>query len=91
MSKSGETARLRALAANRGFKLVSSRARKPGRRGYGRYGLKDASGKPLFGFGKKYLTATATEVEHFLAGEGEKAWKRSLAATRPRRRRTPPA
>ena len=71
---------LREMAANRGCKLVKSRRRKPGG-DFGRYGLKDAkSGKELFGFGAKGLTATAKEIEEFLRGGATSSWRSSLGA-----------
>ena len=86
---------LRSMAANRGFKLVKSRRRKPGG-DFGRYGLKDAkTGKELLGFGGKGLTATAEEIEAFLRGGAEASWKSSLrgagaaAPPPPPRRREP--
>jgi hypothetical protein len=70
---------LRTLAANRGFRLVKSRIRTPGRRDFGKYGLVDAqSGKEAFGFSRHRLTATAGEVEEHLRGLAELGWKQSL-------------
>ena len=70
---------LREMAANRGCKLVSSPVRTPGRRDYGKYGLKDAkTGKAVLGFGKTGLTATAEEVEAYLRGGAASAWKSSV-------------
>lgn len=72
---------LRAMAENRGCKLVRSRRRKPGG-DYGRYGLKDSqTGKEVLGFGADGLTATAEEVERFLRGGLAATWKQSVAAT----------
>jgi ribosomal protein S18 acetylase RimI-like enzyme len=69
---------LRDMARNRGCRLVRSRRRKPGG-DYGRYGLKDAaSGKEVFGFGKKGLTATAEEIEAHLRDFAVADWKASL-------------
>jgi hypothetical protein len=78
-----DDAMLRELAQHRGFKLVKSLRRKPGKGDYGRYGLADAkSGKQCFGFGKRGLTATAEEIEGYLRSEAAAAWKTSIAATR---------
>ena len=72
---------LRAMAANRGCKLVKSRRRKPGG-DYGRFGLADGkTGKPVFGFGKDGLAATSGEIEDFLRGSAASTWKSSLAAS----------
>jgi ribosomal protein S18 acetylase RimI-like enzyme len=87
---------LREAAANRGLKLVKSRRRTPGKSDYGRYGLTDAGGRELFGFGKAGLTATAEAIEHYLHQSAVADWKSSLRAagakTAPRRksRRPPP-
>jgi len=72
---------LRAMAQNRGCKLVRSRRRKPGG-DYGRYGLKDSqTGREVLGFGEDGLTATAEEIERFLRGGLAATWKQSVAAT----------
>jgi ribosomal protein S18 acetylase RimI-like enzyme len=74
---------LRALAENRGCKLVSSRIRTPGRGDYGRFGLKDANtGREVFGFGKKGLQATPEEIEQYLRGDAAAIWKSSVGKTR---------
>jgi ribosomal protein S18 acetylase RimI-like enzyme len=74
---------LRDLAGNRGCKLVRSRIRTPGRGDHGRFGLKDAkTGREVFGFGKKGLTATPEEIEAFLRGDEAAAWKSSVGKTR---------
>lgn len=73
--------KLRRLAANRGFRLIKSRIRTPGRKDHGKYGLKDAqSGKEAFGFSRHRLTASADEIEAHLRGLAELSWKRSLRA-----------
>lgn len=83
---------LRELAANRGFRLVSSRVRTPGRRDHGKYGLKDAkTGKEVFGFGKRGLTASPGEVEDFLRGNAAATWKSSVGKTSPRQAKPKPA
>ena len=70
---------LREMAENRGCKLVRSRVRTPGRGDHGRYGLKDAkTGKAVFGFGEKGLTAAPEEVETFLRGGALASWKTSV-------------
>ena len=83
---------LREMAANRGLKLVKSRRRTPGKGDYGRYGLTDAKGAKLLGFGKSDLTATAAEIEAYLHQGATADWKSSLRAAgakapvRPRKR-----
>ncbi|MDB5721037.1 MAG: family N-acetyltransferase [Alphaproteobacteria bacterium] len=72
---------LRAMAENRGCKLVKSRRRKPGG-DHGRYGLKDAkTGQERFGFGDRGLTATPEQIEDWLRGSTVSEWKSSLKAS----------
>jgi ribosomal protein S18 acetylase RimI-like enzyme len=68
------------MAANRGLKLVASRIRTPGKGDYGRYGLTDAAGAKLLGFGRSGLTATAEEIEAYLHKGAAADWKTSLRA-----------
>ena len=86
---------LREMAANRGLKLVGSRVRTPGKGDYGRYGLTDAAGAKLIGFGRSGLTATAGEIEAYLHEGTAADWKTSLRAAGGRAkagagRRSPP-
>jgi ribosomal protein S18 acetylase RimI-like enzyme len=71
---------LRELAENRGYKLVASRIRTPGKGDFGRFGLKDHTGRKLLGFGEKGLTATPDEIEAFLRGNGSATWKGSVGS-----------
>jgi ribosomal protein S18 acetylase RimI-like enzyme len=80
MGEKGRDERLREAAANRGLKLVKSRLRTPGKGDYGRYGLTDAGGSRLLGFGKAGLTATAEEIEEYLHKGALTDWKTSLRA-----------
>jgi len=81
MSEADEA--LRELAANRGCKLVKSRIRTPGRGDYGKFGLKDAkSGREVFGFGRKGLTATPEEIAGFLRGNAAATWKSSVGSAK---------
>ena len=80
MGEAGRDDRLREAAANRGLKLVKSRRRTPGRGDYGRYGLTDAAGTKLLGFGKSGLTATAADIEAFLHKGVAADWQSSLRA-----------
>lgn len=80
MSETGRDDGLREAAANRGLKLVKSRVRTPGKGDYGRYGLTDAGGARLLGFGKSGLTATAEEIEDYLHKGALSDWKTSLKA-----------
>lgn len=82
---------LREMAANRGCRLVKSRVRTEGRGDYGKFGLKDAkSGREVFGFGKRGLTAAPDEIEQFLRGGAAATWKTSLGATPVKRRAKTP-
>ena len=93
MAGPDQDARLRESAQHRGYRLLKSRKRKPGVGDYGRYGLADAQGKPLFGVGKDGLTATPDEIATFLRKNEIASWKSSEARTqansRPRAKREP--
>ena len=76
---------LREMAANRGCKLVKSRIRTPGKRGYGKFGLKETqSGQAVFGLSGEKPTASAEEIETFLRGGATADWRRSLGKTKTR-------
>lgn len=75
-------------ARNRGLKLVRSRVRTPSKRRFGKVGLTDKSGKPVFGMDSKGPTAKPEEVEHYLRNLGAKDWGASLdVAVLPRKRK----
>ena len=82
------TEKLREMAAHRGFKLVASRRRKKGG-DFGKYGLKDAKGGEVFGFGKSGLTASAEEIEAHLRGAASSAWSSSAKAVKAKPRPKP--
>lgn len=82
------TDRLREMAAHRGLKLVASRRRKPGGDA-GNYGLKDAGGAEIFGFGKDGLTATPQQIEAHLRGSASSAWSSSARAVKAQPRPKP--
>jgi GNAT superfamily N-acetyltransferase len=74
-------------ARNRGLKLVRSRVRTAGKRRFGKVGLTDSSGKPVFGMDSKGPTAKPEEVEDFLRNLGARDWGASLnVAVLPRKR-----
>jgi GNAT superfamily N-acetyltransferase len=75
-------------ARNRGLKLVRSRVRTPGKRRFGKVGLTDKGGKPVFGMDAKGPTAKPDEVEDYLRNLGAKDWGASLdVAVIPRKRK----
>jgi ribosomal protein S18 acetylase RimI-like enzyme len=77
-------------ARNRGLKLVRSRVRTPGKRRFGKVGLTDRSGRPVFGMDDKGPTAKPEDVEDYLRNLGAKDWGASLdVAVMPRKRRKP--
>lgn len=69
--------RLRDAARVRGFRAIKSRRRKRGG-DRGKWGLTDAEGKKLLGFGDKGFTATPDDLLAYLRDGEETAWKRSL-------------
>lgn len=77
------TEKLREMAARRGLRLVTSRRRKPGG-DFGKYGLNDAKGAPVFGIGKDGLTASAGEIEDYLRGAASNAWSKSAGSAKAR-------
>jgi ribosomal protein S18 acetylase RimI-like enzyme len=77
-------------ARNRGLKLVRSRVRTAGKSGFGKVGLTDPSGKPVFGMDGKEPTGTPDEVELYLRNLGARDWGASLDIAVPPRKRKPP-
>jgi GNAT superfamily N-acetyltransferase len=74
-------------ARNRGLKLVRSRVRTPGKRGFGRVGVTDAGGTPVFGMDGKDPVAKPEEVADYLRNLGARDWGASLdVAVMPRKR-----
>ena len=79
-------------ARNRGLKLVRSRVRTPGKRRFGKVGLTDANGKPVFGMDAKGPNAKPEEAENYLRNLGAKDWGASLdVAVLPRKARPKPS
>lgn len=75
-------------ARNRGLKLVRSRVRTPGKRRFGKVGLTDARGKPVFGMDDKGPAAKPEDVAEHLRNLGARDWGASLdVAVLPRKRR----
>jgi ribosomal protein S18 acetylase RimI-like enzyme len=75
-------------ARNRGLKLVRSRVRTPGKRRFGKVGLTDSAGKPVFGMDAKGPAAKTEDVEDYLRNLGAKDWGASLdVAVLPRKRK----
>jgi GNAT superfamily N-acetyltransferase len=85
---SEEIDELAEAARNRGLKLVRSRVRTPNKRRFGKVGLSDKSGKPIFGMDAKGPTAKPEDVQDFLRNLGAKDWGASLdVAVLPRKRK----
>ena len=79
-------------ARNRGLKLVRSRVRTPGKRRFGKVGVTDAKGKPVFGMDSKGPIGTPDDVEDYLRNLGAKDWGASLdVAVLPRKKKPKPA
>jgi GNAT superfamily N-acetyltransferase len=77
-------------ARNRGLKLIRSRVRTPGKRRFGKVGLTDPSGKPVFGMDAKGATGDPGEVEEYLRNLGAEDWGASLnVAVMPRTAKAP--
>jgi GNAT superfamily N-acetyltransferase len=75
-------------ARNRGLKLVRSRVRTPNKRRFGKVGLTDKSGEPVFGMDSKGPTAKPEEVQDYLRNLGARDWGASLdVAVLPRKRK----
>jgi GNAT superfamily N-acetyltransferase len=84
---SEEADALAEMARNRGLKLIRSRIRKPGKRGFGKYGLEDGAGKAVLGLDGKQPSATAEEIEAYLRKGLVSDWAESLGVTAPRARK----
>jgi len=82
------TETLRATAAHRGLRLVSSRRRKPGG-DFGLYGLRKPDGTPVFGMEGKTLTASVEEVEAYLRDLTRATWSKSAGSAKARPRPKP--
>ena len=74
-------------ARNRGLKLVRSRVRTPTKRRFGKVGLADKSGKPVFGLDSKGPLAEPEDVQQYLRKLDVKDWGASLDVAAPQRRR----
>lgn len=77
---------LREAARHRGLRLVKSRKRKPGAGDFGRFGLEDSTGQPVFGVGKEGLTASAQEIADYLRRGDNATWAESARVTPARSR-----
>ena len=80
---------LRESARNRGLKLVKSRRRTAGG-DFGKYGLTDAKGKQLFGFGETGLTASGDEIAAYLRSAMRSDWQEAAKGL-PKRKPAPKA
>lgn len=70
-------------ARNRGLKLVRSRVRSAGKAGFGKVGLTDAAGAPVFGMEGGRPAADPRELAGYLRGIGVSDWRASLGAEGP--------
>lgn len=76
-------------ARNRGLKLVRSRVRTPGKRRFGKVGLTDTSGRPVFGMDDGGPIGKPEDVEDYLRNLGAKDWGASLdVAALPRKKKS---
>ena len=69
-------------ARNRGLKLVRSRVRTPGKQRFGKVGLTDNAGKPVFGMDAKGPAAKPEEVEHYLRSLGASNIEKATVAVK---------
>lgn len=76
------------VARNRGLRLVRSRVRTPTKRRFGKVGLTDKAGKPVFGMDSKGPIGKPEEVEAYLRKLDTRDWGASLDIAAPRRKRT---
>lgn len=75
---------VRALAAERGYRLVKGKGRIVGRKDWGKFGLEKAdTGHKAFGFGNRGVTARLEDVARFL--EGGDPFAETLKASAKRR------
>jgi GNAT superfamily N-acetyltransferase len=75
-------------ARNRGLKLIRSRVRSPSKRRFGKVGLTDAKGRPIFGIDEKGPVGKPEDEEDFLRNLGARDWGASLdVAVHPRKRK----
>lgn len=72
---------LRDMAQHRGLTLVKSRKRKPGVGDFGKFGLSDRAGQPLFGIGDEGLTASAQDIREYLRTSEQGTWQQSAETT----------
>lgn len=77
---------LAASASNRGLELMRSRIRTPGKRRFGKVGLVNSAGEPVFGMDAKGPNAKVTDVEAYLRKLVSQEWSESLG--KPKRRRS---
>lgn len=70
-----------ASARNRGLVMVRSRVRTTSKRRFGKVGLTDKKGKPVFGMDSEGPIATPDEVEDYLRQLDTRDWGASLEST----------
>ncbi len=75
-------------ARNRGLKLVRSRVRTPGKRRFGKVGVTDKNGRPLFGMDDKGPIGKPEDAADYLRNLGARDWGASLdVAVMPRKKK----
>src|SRR5947199_9129704 len=75
-------------ARNRGLKLVRSRVRTPRKRRFGKVGLTDAKGKPVFGMDAKGPIGKPEDEDDYLRNLEANDWGASLdVAVLPRKKK----
>jgi len=72
---------LREAARHRGFRLVKSRVKTPGKADYGKFGLVDADGTPVFGQDDQKFTASAQDIAEYLLKGAASTWAVSVETT----------
>lgn len=88
---SEEADALAEAAGNRGLKLVRSRVRTPTKRAFGKLGLLDSEGEPLFGMKDGKPAAKPGDIAEYLRAMSSEDWQKSLRKpAAPKRRMAKP-
>lgn len=84
-----EVEALRESARHRGLRLKASRRRKPGG-DFGKFGLTNPAGEPVFGIDEGTLTATAEAIAGYLRGVTRADWQGSTKGLKRKATPKPP-